>query len=122
MLPVRRNALGSRGPAHRLTLLLPGLCAVLVQSGCSAESRPGRHVVEITQFRFEPDTLRVAVGDTIVWVNRDAVPHTATAREAGWDSGSMRANATWMHVAGTSGEAAYVCTIHPTMLGWIVVH
>lgn len=123
MSPVRRCAMGDREPSHRLRpLLLVALCAVLVQSACRLERRPARHVVEITHFLFEPDTLRVAVGDTIVWVNRDAVPHTATARDDGWDSGSIAAQARWTHVIDRAGEAPYVCAIHPSMVGWIEVH
>lgn len=120
MSPVRRYALRHRGPSYRLRpLMLVAVWAVLVQSGCRAERRPGRHVVEITHFLFAPDTLHVAVGDTIVWVNRDAVPHTATAGDGGWDSGSIAAQARWTHVVDRPGE--YVCTIHPSMVGWIEV-
>ena len=122
MSPVRRYATGDRAPAHRLRqFVLVAVCAALVQSGCVPERRPARHVVEITNFLFAPDTLRVAVGDTIVWVNRDMVPHTATARDGGWDSGSMVAHARWTHVVDRGGEVAYVCAIHPSMMGLIDV-
>ena len=37
-------------------------------------------------FGFTPAEVDVAEGDTIVWSNADFVPHTATARDAAWDS------------------------------------
>ena len=33
-----------------------------------------------------PEVLTVAPGDTIEWVNKDLVPHTATSRAGGFDS------------------------------------
>lgn len=95
------------------------VAAATVLAGCGAESRTSRHVVEITDFRFQPDTLRVAVGDTVTWVNGDVVPHTATPVDATWDSGLIDAGATWTYVAETAGEAVYICTLHPSMKGWI---
>ena len=38
---------------------------------------------------FHPEVLEVQRGDTVVWINRDIVPHTATAtRKSGWDTGT----------------------------------
>lgn len=42
-----------------------------------------RHVVEIRDFGFHPQSIQVSVGDIIVWTNRDIVPHTATAGDGG---------------------------------------
>ena len=39
---------------------------------------PRRHVVEIRGMAFHPAVLEIHRGDTVVWVNRDFVPHTAT--------------------------------------------
>lgn len=78
-------------------------------------------MVEITNFEFRPDTLTVAVGDTVVWLNRDVVPHTASAQDRLWDSGSIGAGASWTYVVSTAVETVYICTLHPSMKGWVAV-
>lgn len=109
---MRRIAVAVIGPA----LLGAGLFAVM-----EASERPRRHVVEMRGFAFAPARVEVARGDTVVWVNRDALPHTATAADAAWDSGEMRAHATWGRVADTAGRYEYICAYHPSMRGTIVV-
>ena len=105
-------------------LVLPALLAAALLPGaaCSAgagATAPRRHVVEMTRFAFEPAALEVAPGDTVVWINRDAVPHTATSAEGGWDTGSIAPGASWVGVLPEGVEAEYVCTFHPTMKGQI---
>lgn len=79
------------------------------------------HVVEIREFRFEPSNLVVSAGDTIRWINRDPVPHTATARDTTWDSGRIAAGGEWQMVATASRTADYFCVYHPTMTGTVRV-
>jgi plastocyanin len=99
------------------------LIAATALLGVAACPRPGtrpqtrRHVVEIRGFEYLPASLTVAVGDTVVWVNRDAVPHTATAADRDWDSGSIAAGGSWSRVFAAAGTAAYTCTFHPSMTG-----
>ena len=97
---------------------LPVLLGLLVLgaaagAGC-VDQRPATHSVEIRGSAFPPDTLTVAVGDTVVWINQDIVPHTVTA--AGhWDSGSIAPGASWRYVAEREGTYPYACSFHPTM-------
>ena len=65
--------------------------------------------------RFQPEVLTVAPGDTIVWVNKDLVPHTATSKAGGFDSKDIQADKSWRYTIQTTGEFAYICTFHPTM-------
>jgi plastocyanin len=44
--------------------------------GASEPPEPRTHTVTIEEMRFQPERLTVARGDTIVWVNKDLVPHT----------------------------------------------
>ena len=57
----------------------------------------------------------------MVWTNADFLPHTATARDAAWDSKTIEANAAWRLVAPTPGTHEYYCVFHPNMKGTIVV-
>jgi plastocyanin len=73
-------------------------------------------------FAFVPARVEIAPGDTVVWMNRDVVPHTATREGLAWDSGSIGPGARWQLVASDTGTQSYVCTFHPTMRGAVVVH
>lgn len=71
---------------------------------------------------FHPAVLEVALGDTVLWVNRDVVPHTATAAgPSGWDTGTLVAGDRARIVAASRGPRPYVCTLHPTMRGTLIV-
>lgn len=83
---------------------------------------PRRHVVEIRGMAFQPAVLEVAPGDTVVWVNRDIVPHTATASGGGgWDTGVMAQGESRTHVARGDDATDYHCALHPTMRGRLTV-
>ena len=70
---------------------------------------------------FDPPSITVAAGDTVVWTNADFLPHTATARDAAWDSKTIEASGVWRLVTATPGTHEYYCVFHPTMKGTIVV-
>jgi plastocyanin len=78
------------------------------------------HTVAMDGTRFVPETLTVARGDRVTWVNKDPFPHTATASGT-FDSKSVAAGTSWSYVADARGEFAYVCTLHPGMKGKLVV-
>lgn len=87
-----------------------------------ADPVPQRHVVEIRGMAFHPEVLQVRRGDTVVWINRDIVPHTATAtRQSGWDTGTLLQGKSGQYVASHGGEDAYFCRLHPVMLGKLIV-
>ncbi|MGP2492375.1 cupredoxin domain-containing protein [Mesorhizobium sp. PUT5] len=75
--------------------------------------------VTIDKLVFSPATVSAKVGDTIEWVNKDALAHTATVK-GGWDvmlppkkSGSV--------VLKQAGALDYYCRFHPNMKGRITV-
>jgi plastocyanin len=100
---------------------------VLVFAGAAMSPRPTdpvphRHVVEIRGMAFHPEVLEVRRGDTVVWINRDIVPHTATAtRKPGWNTGPLLQGKSGQYVANQRGEDSYACELHPTMLGKLIV-
>lgn len=79
-----------------------------------ADANPTTHTVVIEGLKFLPETLAVRRGDTVVWVNKDPYPHTATAKGV-FDSGSLAEGQSWNYVARQPGEHAYLCTFHPNM-------
>jgi plastocyanin len=96
--------------------VLLGLMLSIVAVAAGDRSKPTTHVVTIENMKFEPEALTVAAGDTVVWVNRDLVAHTATSSEAGiFDSKLIAPDESWKLVVRKKGEFAYACTYHPTM-------
>jgi plastocyanin len=71
--------------------------------------------VTIDGTRFTPDTLTVKAGDSVVWVNKDPFPHTATSRAGGFDSDEIAPGGSWTHRFRKKGEFPYICTLHRTM-------
>ncbi len=108
---------------------LLGLGAVIVSvwwvaqyAFASAAARPTTHAVTIENMAFAPATLRIQLGDEVNFKNSDLVPHTVTAkRSGGFDSGILPAGASWSLRPAAVGVLDYVCTLHPTMTGTIVV-
>ncbi|HET9982082.1 MAG TPA: hypothetical protein VFQ38_00780 [Longimicrobiales bacterium] len=68
-------------------------------------------------FAVAPDSLTVAVGDTVVFRNDDIVPHTATQVGGGWDSGEMGPGTSWRRVVERAGLERFYCRFHPGMKG-----
>ena len=94
------------------------LAAAAIACGPAADEppTPRTHTVTMENMRFHPESLTVARGDTVVWVNKDLVPHTATSEAGRFDSQLIPAEQSWKFSANTSGTFAYVCTFHPTMV------
>jgi plastocyanin len=108
----------------RLAWSIALAAAVPAMASCSgsrpAAVPPATHIIDITGMRFEPAHVRVNAGDTIEWVNKDLVPHTATSA-ARFDSATIDAGRSWKFKVATAGKFDYVCTFHPTMKGTIEV-
>jgi plastocyanin len=78
------------------------------------------HVVKVEGMTFQPASLTVMRGDTVVWVNNDVVPHTVTAAGK-FDSRNIEAGRRWTWTATAGGRFDYVCSYHPGMKGRVEV-
>lgn len=83
---------------------------------------PARHTVTIDASSFEPSALTVRAGDTVLYVNKDLVSHTATSQAAGFDSRGIPAGKSWTFRPAKKGEFAYICSFHPTMRAKLIVN
>jgi plastocyanin len=97
------------------------VAAALLIGGGGADAAPVVHTVIIDGFEFHPPEVTVGKGDVVVWLNKDPVPHTATAKSAALDSGSIAASGSFRFTAKRVGRYDYICTLHPTMKGVLVV-
>ncbi len=89
----------------------------------------------LTDTSYSPNPIEVTVGQTVVWTNDDSAFHTVTSGSAGapdvgkaFDSGLAGPTAltskgkTFEHKFDTAGEYPYFCTLHPAMVGTVMVN
>jgi plastocyanin len=95
------------------------VCAIGLTAG--ERPTPKTHTVTMENMRFQPERLVIARGDTVVWVNNDLVPHTATAAAGGFDSKVIQPEKSWRFTVREKGDLPYVCTFHPTMTAMLQV-
>lgn len=70
---------------------------------------------------FAPDELTVPVGTVVTWKNTDSISHTSTTDAEGWNSGIIAPGGQFSFAPQTAGTFRYHCTIHPGMVGTVVV-
>ena len=112
---------GARAVAGIAAAIILAAGAVTLAYSGRATAAPAVHPVAIDAFEFHPAVVTVRQGDVVEWLNRDPVPHTATAKDAKLDSGDIAAGGKFRFTAKTKGRFAYICTLHPTMKGTLVV-
>jgi len=87
---------------------------------------PSTVTVSVGDNFFDPASVTVTSGSTIVWKNMGSHNHTATsgspsARSGLFDSGALNPNQSFQHTFSSPGSFSYFCTVHPEMTGMIIV-
>jgi len=77
--------------------------------------------VKIDNFSFGPQTLTVAVGTTVTWINRDDIPHTVVSNNGVFKSKVLDTDDKFSYTFSKAGDYQYFCSIHPKMTGKVVV-
>lgn len=76
--------------------------------------------VTIDKLTFQPAEVKAKVGDTIQWVNKDVLAHTATARDKSFDI-RQPPKKTVSQTLTRAGSFDYYCKYHPNMTGRLSV-
>ena len=98
-------------------LLLAGTPSVAANDQPSEASAD----VKIDNFSFGPQTLTVSVGTTVVWTNRDDIPHTVVSTEGVFKSKVRDTDEMFSYTFTKAGTYPYFCSVHPKMTGKVVV-
>jgi plastocyanin len=79
--------------------------------------------VTIDNFAFAPAMLTVAPGTKIVWDNKDEEPHTVVSADGGltFKSPALDTDDKFSFTFDKPGTYKYFCSVHPHMVGTIVV-
>jgi plastocyanin len=84
------------------------------------DAAAGGTEIVISGFAFSED-ITVPVGTTVTVRNDDSAPHTFTADDGSFDSGSIDGGGTFEFTFTEAGTFAFHCNIHPSMTGTITV-
>jgi plastocyanin/uncharacterized membrane protein YozB (DUF420 family) len=69
--------------------------------------------VPMANFVFNPKDIIIPVGTTVIWVNQDGAPHTATADDGAlFKSDLLSKGQSFKHSFDQVGEFAYYCELH----------
>ena len=77
--------------------------------------------VDIVEFTYQPDPVVVQTGGKVIWQNQDTAPHTATADDGSFDTGTIEKGKLGSATFKEPGTFTYFCEIHPTMHGTVEV-
>jgi len=102
----------------------PGTTSIEEPSG-NAPAPSGEAVraakVRIVEFFYDPDPVTIQVGGKVIWQNEDPEPHTATADEGSFDTGTIEEGKIKSETFKEAGTYSYFCEIHPAMHGTVEV-
>jgi plastocyanin len=105
------SSYGSNNNAPSGTPVPSGSNTVLIPNGAYLGNGNG----------FNPATLTVPAGTTVMWGNNDITAHTTTSDAGLWNSNDIGAGGTFTFKLDNPGTYKYHCTIHSFMNGTIVV-
>lgn len=103
-----------------LIAFLSNSCQSSTDSNAYTAKSTRTDTVIIRGMAYHPAELSVEKGGTVVWINKDIVPHDVTAFPGeGWTSDTIALNQTWAKVI--EDDMDYFCSIHVTMKGKITM-
>jgi plastocyanin len=76
--------------------------------------------ISMENLAFSPAAATARVGDTIEWINKDVLAHTATARNGDFDV-MMPPKKTVTQVLNKAGTVDYYCRFHPNMKATLTI-
>jgi plastocyanin len=91
-------------------------------SGATAEAAAARTVtIKIANFAFNPGVTTVPAGTAVTWTNDDDDAHSVVADNKAFRSNPLDTGDSYTFTFTVPGTYAYHCSLHPQMVGKIVV-
>jgi plastocyanin len=89
--------------------------------GGATAARPAG-TVGMKNIKFVPDKITVKVGEKVTWRNEESIPHDVVADSgADFKSEVFGKDGTFAYTPTKAGTIKYECTLHPGMVGEVVV-
>jgi plastocyanin len=109
------------GAIGAVALLAAGLPSLGAASDAVVEAAARTATITIDNFDFGPPDLTIAAGTTVTWKNKDGEVHRIKDDHNRFSSAALDTDDSYSHTFTTPGVYHYFCTIHPYMVGKIVV-
>jgi plastocyanin len=77
--------------------------------------------VKVDNFSFSPQTITIAAGTTVIWTNRDDIPHTVVSDDKVFKSKVLDTDEKFSYTFDKAGNFPYFCSVHPKMTGKVIV-
>ena len=111
--------------ANRSRVWCLGLCLIVATAALGViptlPAVAANAEVDIDNFAFSPKELTVKAGTTIVFRNRDDIPHLVAGAKGEFHSKALDTDDTFEFTFAKAGTYNYFCGLHPQMQGTIVV-
>jgi len=101
-------------PGRYLPVMAASLMAALLSGAVAVPAHAATIQITIENMVFAPAEASAKVGDTIEWINKDVLVHTATARNGDFDI-TTPPKKTVTSVLKKAGTVEYYCRYHPNM-------
>jgi plastocyanin len=99
-----------------LAVLALGRTVAMAEAG---SAQPAQIVIK--DFMFKPASVTLQAGSTVTWANKDDEPHTVVSDTGLFRSGAVDTGDTFSFRFDKPGTYHFSCSIHPRMIGTIVV-
>ena|SRR6185437_726348 len=107
--------------AIAVTALAIGVLLVNVARASDETGKALPTQITVDNFTFTPGTLTVPVNSTVTWMNKDDVPHVIASTDGLFRSKGLDTDDHFSYTFTKPGTYSYFCSIHPKMVGKIVV-
>jgi plastocyanin len=102
-------------------LLLLSILWTAVLTVPAAADPPDSNRIVVKDFMFTPNSLTIKAGSSVTWANMDDEPHNVVSDAGLFRSGAMDTNESFSFKFDKPGTYHFTCSIHPRMVGTIVV-
>ncbi len=124
LIALALTAAGFGGPLAAAPDAVPGAAPAAAPAAApdaAPAEAPATDRIVIDQFMFQPTTLTIKAGSTVTWLNMDEEPHTVVSASGLFRSVALDTNDKFTFKFTKPGTYPFVCSIHPQMIGTIIV-
>jgi plastocyanin len=118
-VPVRTGTAAAPAAAQAKT---QAAAQVMTQATAQTAAPAGNVVeVKVDNFSFSPQAITIKPGTTVIWTNRDDIPHTVVSDDKVFKSKVLDTDEKFSYTFDKAGNFPYFCSVHPKMTGTVIV-
>ena len=87
----------------------------------AASAQAEEVTIKIENFTFNPASITIKPGTTVIWINSDDIPHSVVENNKNFKSPPLDTGQKYSVVLTTAGEVDYFCGFHNHMTGKVIV-